>query len=185
MRTRCLATLLLVLVAACGEESTTPPAGVQTPDLPADQVLFDLSHVMTKDGVRVAVLDADTAYLFEEGRRFDLVGVRLRFFAEDGSEAGVLTSRTGEYDLEEEQFIARGDAVLVTQGAEGERRLETEELYYHVPGDRLWSETPFVMTEGTRVTRGASFHTDGRFGTWEVVGAETEGGLPSDTEIVF
>ena len=184
MRRRTL-TILLLTLAACGQDATTPPAGAEMAEMSADQVMFGLDHKMTREGLQVALLNADTAYLHEEGRRFDLVGVRLDFFNANGSPSGHLTSRTGEYRQQEQEFVARGDVVLITQTPEGERRLETDELFYNVRGDRLWSVEPFVMTEQGRVTRGASFESDGRFNTWSVTGAQTEGGLPEDQGISF
>ena len=164
-------------LVGCGSQATTPSAATDVTQMPADQVIYTLNHVMTKDGIRTAVLNGDTAYLFEDGRRFDLMGVRLQFYTENGSESGVLTSTTGEYNLANGLFIARGDVVLITQTPEGSRRLETEELHYDVTGDRLWSEMDFVLVENGRTTRGSSFRSDANFRTWEVTGARTEGGI--------
>lgn len=173
-------TLLLLLAAAlagCGDEATTPQAVADAAELPADQVIYQTRHVMTKDGVRAAVLEGDTAYLREADGWLDLVGVRLQFFGENGAESGLLTSDTGEYNLREGSFVARGNAVLVTYGQNGQQRvLQTEELHYDVPGDQLWSEVPFVLEEGGRTTRGTKFRSDSQFQTWSVSGATTEGG---------
>ena len=169
-----------LLAAGCGHDSTTPSATVDASEMPADQVLFGLHHVMTKDGVRTAVLDSDTAYMKDEGRTFDLRVVRLRFFNESGQESGTLTSRTGEYNADTGVFVARGNAVLVTQGQQGPRRLESEELHYDTRRDQLWSDLPFTLTEGGRVSRGTSFRTDSRFENWTVTQPKTTGGLPQD-----
>lgn len=173
---------LLLLAAGCGDESTTPAAVADASQLPADQVIYGLRHNMTKDGIRTGVLHSDTAFLFETGRKLDLRTVNLNFYGETGRETGNLTSKTGEYEVGTGNFIARGDVVLVTQGPNGSRRLETEELHYDVRGDRLWSEKPFVLKENGRTTRGNSFRTDARFRNWEVSGARTEGGLPAGSK---
>ncbi len=169
---------LAALLAACGSESTTPAPVADAAELPADNIIQGLRHVMTKEGVRTGVLDADTAYMFEVGRRLDLRGVELEFFDQTGTRSGTLTSETGEYDTPTGAFIAHGDVVLVTESPEGQRRLETEELHYDVQGDRLWSDVPFVLTQNGRVTRGTSFTSDARFQSWTVKGAQTEGGIP-------
>lgn len=176
--------LFLLLVAAlavggCGSESTTPSAVTDASDLPADQIVYALRHNMTKDGIRTGVLTSDTAYMYETGQNLDLRGVSLEFYGDTGAPTGTLTSRTGEYELRTGSFVARGEVVLVTQGPNGSRRLETEELHYDVRGDRLWSDQPFVLVEGGRTTRGNSFRSDASFRNWEVAGARTEGGLPS------
>jgi LPS export ABC transporter protein LptC len=171
--------MLAALLAACGNESTTPAPVTDASELPADNIIQGLRHVMTKDGVRTGVLNSDTAYLYETGRRLDLRDVRLEFFNEVGAQTGTLTSETGEYDVGTGSFVARGNVVLITQGQDGERRLETEELHYDVPGDRLWSDQPFVLNQNGRVTRGTSFRSDARFQSWSVTEARTEGGLPN------
>lgn len=178
MRRVLFAVFFAGLLAACGTDSTTPAPVAEAPDLPADNIIHGLSHVMTKAGVRTGVLESDTAYLYEVGRRLDLRVVRLQFFNEVGVQTGTLTSKTGEYDITTGAFIARGDVVLVTESPDGQRRLETEELHYDVQGDRLWSEKPFVLNQNGRVTRGSSFRSDSRFQSWSVTNAQTEGGIP-------
>lgn len=167
----------LLPLAACGEDSTTPAAGVETFDLPADQIGYHVDMRLTNRGVLGAVLNSDTVFSFSHSRRHDLRGVSVIFFDENGGEAGRLTSRTGDYDTASGIFIARSDVVLISSGPEGERRLETEELHYHIRDDRLWTEEPFVLYEGDRTTRGTRFSTDAKFTAWEVTGIETQGNL--------
>lgn len=176
---RSIITLILAaLLTACGSESTTPAAVADASGLPADNIIQGLRHVMTKEGVRTGILEADTAYMYEVGRKLDLRGVELEFFNESGMRSGTLTSETGEYDIASGAFVARGDVVLITDSPEGRRHLETEELHYDVQGDRLWSDVDFTLTQNGRVTHGTSFTSDARFQSWTVRGARTEGGLP-------
>jgi LPS export ABC transporter protein LptC len=171
----CVITLLMV---ACGSQSTTPAAVAGATDLAADNVFYGVTHRMTSNGIRTGELRGDTAYLFEADRRMDLHGVNLTFYDETGRQTGTLTSQTGEYGMDTGSFIARGNVVLVTQEPDGTRRVETEELYYDVGGDQLWSDVDFVMTRGAQITRGSSFRSDARFETWSVTNARTEGGVP-------
>lgn len=169
---------LAVSLAGCGTQATTPSQVTDASGLPADNVIFGVEHNMTREGVRTGVLQSDSAYLYEANRRMDLRGVELRFYGDNGVESGTLTSQTGEYDMGTGSFVARGDVVLITSGPEGQRRLETQELHFDVERDRLWSDVPFVMREGSRTTRGNSFRSDSKFRNWSVTGAETSGGLP-------
>lgn len=168
-------------LAACGKDSTTPSAVSRNAKLPADDVIYGLHHVMTKAGVRIGVMESDTAYLREAGQKFDLVGVRLTFYNESGAQTGSLTSRTGEYVPGTGAFIARGNAVLVTQGPNGQRKITTEELHYDRNVDQMWSDKPFVFVDGPSVTRGNSFRSDTRFEKFSVTGAATQGGIPKAT----
>jgi LPS export ABC transporter protein LptC len=172
--------LLATLLAGCQESSTTPSAVTNTASLPADQVLYGLHHVMTKDGVRSSVLDGDTALLLEDSQALNIVGVHLTFYDLNGAESGKLTAKRGTYDVTGGLFVARDDVVLITRGANGPRRIETSELNYQIKTDQLWTEKAFTMTENGRTTKGSSFHTDGHGTNATAKDVKTTGGLPSD-----
>jgi len=177
--------VLLLLPAACGRDSTAPSAGDDAFNLPADQVAYEVQHVLTSSGVKTALLNSDTAFLYEQARRLDVVGVELVFFNELGAEVGTLTSRAGVYQPSAGVFTARDSVVLVTEGPNGPRRLETENLHYDIKGDLLRSDTPFVFHEGGRTSQGDSFRSDSKFRTWEITGARTEGTVAGDAGLSF
>jgi len=168
---------LTLLLVGCGQESTSPFAAAEAFDLPADQVAYEVRHVLTSAGVKTALLNGDTAYVYEDARRLDVVGVELLFYNEQGAQIGTLTARFGEYLPSVGSFTARDSVVLVSDGPNGERRLETSSLYYDIRGDVLRSDTTFVFHEGGRTSRGSSFRSDSKFLTWEVVRAQTEGAV--------
>lgn len=172
----------LAAASGCGSQSTTPAVITDESGVPADNVILGVEHNMSKDGIRTGVLNSDTAYLFESTRKMDLRGVSLQFYADNGASSGNLTSLTGEYDIANGSFVARGDVLLVIGGPNGDRRVETEELHYDVTTDRLWSEVPFVMRDASGTTRGSSFRSDAEFRNWSVTDARTEGGLPQTGE---
>jgi LPS export ABC transporter protein LptC len=165
---RYLLLLSALALAACGNSATTPSAGDVVQDLPTDQVIYSLRHVMTTDGIRRALLDGDTAYMGQTGAQIEIVGVNLTFFDEMGRESGTLTSLTGDFDWRARSMVARGNAVLTTRGPEGERVLETEELHFDVGADRLWSTVPVVLRNGDQVLKGTSFESDGQFQNFTV-----------------
>jgi LPS export ABC transporter protein LptC len=173
--------LALVVAGACRDGATTPSAAAAEQELAADQIMYDVRHNMTNAGIRRAVLHGDTAFLRDGGAKIDIVGVRMHFFDENGRESGDLTSRTGTYQLRAGNMVAEGGAVLRTFGAQGEQRsIETEQLHFDVNGDRLWSDVPVVMREGTQIVRGTSFTSDGRFQNVRVTRAQTQG-TPSES----
>jgi LPS export ABC transporter protein LptC len=172
--------LLLVAVAAgCRDDATVTPLA-QDQDLPADQIIYDIQHTMTSEGVRNAVLNGDSAYLYQTGRTMDIIGVELTFFSETGRETGFLTAERGNYNSATGTMVARGTVVLVTRDTDGERRLETEELHYDLNGDRMWSDVPVVMREAGTTLHGTSFRADARFQNRTVTGARTSGGLEGE-----
>lgn len=176
---------LAVLLAACGQETTTPAGQAETFDLPADQVGYQIRHNFTNDGIRRAVLTADTAYTFENSRTIELIQVQVVFYTEDGRVAGTVRSDEGDYDLENGVFIARENVVLTAEGDEGERRLMTEQLHYDIQGDQLWSDTEFTIEENGRTSRGRTFRSDSQLETWTVRGAQTSGEVGDEGTLSF
>jgi LPS export ABC transporter protein LptC len=168
--------LSALLLGGCGDDATTPSATADSETLPTNDVIYGVHQVMTKNGVRTGVVDSDTAYM-RNSQTFDLRVVHITFFNDNGTESGTLTAKTGEYSGGSGSFVARGDAVLITKGPDP-RRIESEELHYDVKSDLLWTEKPFVMYQGSQVTRGKSFRSDSKFQAFTVTGASTTGGLP-------
>lgn len=168
---------LVLALAACGTEATAPPATERSGNLQADQIMYDFQHNMTAAGVRKALLAGDSAYVREGNAQIDVMGVRLTFFAENGSKSGDLTSRTAEYDLRSGSMIARGNAVLNTLGGVG-RKVESEELHFDLKGDRIWSDKPTVMRQGASVVQGTSFRSDTKFQNVSVSSATSSGPPP-------
>lgn len=166
---------LLVLLAGCGSDGGTPSAPAEAFVLPADNIFLGIREVMLTNGVVAAVLTADTALVWDGERRVDLRGVKVDFHDERGAQAGTLTSSTGEFDGV--TFIGRGAVVLITEGPEGPRRLETEQLTFELRDDAIWTDHPFTLTEAGRTSRGSSFRTDSRFRSWEVRGLESTGSV--------
>lgn len=180
-----LSVLAVVLLAACGQQSTSPAAEEQFFNVRADQILRGVRHNLTQDGIRRAVLNSDSAFANEDSRQLDLVGVRVVFYDNAGESAGTLTSREGQYDQSTSTFVARSDVVLLTDGPKGERRLTTQELYYDVRTDQLWSDVAFSLEEDGRVTTGTNFRSDANFETWSVNGAQTSGTVSEDSGLTF
>ncbi|CAN5883642.1 hypothetical protein BH23GEM7_BH23GEM7_16770 [soil metagenome] len=185
MRAFLLLIILLLAATGCQDGTTAPPVAADQ-DLPADQIAYGVQHIMTTQGVRKAVLDGDTAYLYQSGRTMDIVGVELSFYNEAGSQTGHLTAETGNYDSASGQMVARGNVVLTTLDTDAQRRLETEELHYDLNGDRMWSDVAVVLHDGPTTVYGTSFRADARFQNRVIEGARTTGGVrPESRGISF
>lgn len=154
--------LLLVACAACGQDTA---ATGETPSIfaeGADQVMIGVEHFLTRDGVRSARVEADTAFTFEDASQVDLRVLRIEFFDESGLEDGVLTSLSGLYNLESGDLTVRGQVVMEGFLEDGERsRLETDSLIYVSDEDELKTDANWVLThaDGT-VERGVGLVTD-------------------------
>ena len=148
---RIAAAVALVALAACKE----PPAGVPVADVSSNQVTVGMNLKITEEGRIKADLFADTAVTPMGETRSQLTRVRLTFFNQ-GKAPSKLTSKTGEYDQESGEMIARGNVVLITPGDKGMRTIKSEELFWDQRGDRVWSEklTTIVENGQTLVSKG-------------------------------
>jgi len=147
-------------VVACGGSDSSPVTGETFGAMPADKVLLDVEHFVTADGVRRAIVRADTTYVFDDSARIKLRRVRVKIFNAQGQETADLTAREGEVEIYSQAMVARGNVVLVTR--EGDKRIETEELHYDPRQDRIWSDVATTLTEGGTVIHGTGFTSDSR-----------------------
>jgi LPS export ABC transporter protein LptC len=156
-------TAALALTACTGVQGPSAEGYVA---LPADQVTIGLVQVIETNGVRSAVLRADTAYMFNDSAKAHLRGVYLVLYDEEGTESTTLRSLTGELDTNTEAMVARGSVVLIAEA--GARRIETEEFHFDPARDRIWSPVSFVMNRNGSITRGRSFESDAKFVNFRV-----------------
>ena|SRR5690606_16282846 len=146
--------LAALLYAACSAGDQGPVAGEEYARLKADNVVIGLEQFVTKDGIRQALLRADTGYVYEESSRVELAKVHLVLFRATGEQAAELTSETGELNQRSQAMVARGRVVLVTVDG---RRIETDELHYDPNLSRIWSDVRTVHTRNGAQLVGESF----------------------------
>src|SRR5512147_1945498 len=117
----CLTILLgvLALTSFACSSGVKPTATVTAADT-ADQVLVDMDHYVTGDGIVRARVRADTAYFYQNSQSAELRNVHVTFYGTDGAETSTMTAREGTYhwgtgegtgDME-----GRGNVVVVGSG---------------------------------------------------------------------
>jgi LPS export ABC transporter protein LptC len=163
-----LLVLLLALAGGCGSQDsvTTIPADYLA--FEADGIVFGMVHRITQDGRIQGLVHADTAIQWQDSAAVHLRGVDLTVMEEDGSERAHVTSRSGILDTRTNRMTAYGDVVMIIPASA--RRIESQELHYDPQGDQIWSDSAFVFTEGSRVTRGQAFRSDLEFRNFRIVG---------------
>lgn len=144
-------------VAACAEKKALPTARGSALADSADQVMYGLKFSLTSGGVSRALLNADTAYFFDENTRAELENVHTTFFTTTGVRDAVLTSRRGTYNNRLQTMVARRNVVVVSEDG---RRLETSELIYNQGKNEISSDSAFVLTEPNRRIEGIGFRSD-------------------------
>jgi LPS export ABC transporter protein LptC len=148
-----------LLLAACSGVQGPSAEGYES--LPADQVVVGLVQYIETNGVRSAMLRADTAYVFSDSAKAHLRGVNLVMYDENGAERTTLRSERGVIEEHTQAMVARGSVVLIS--LEDDRRIETEEFHYDPGRDRIWTDLPFVQIHRGSRTTGTSFESDTEF----------------------
>lgn len=169
MRTmRIVAFVLVSSVAVAACRGPADPTNDFYESLPADQVLMDVHHNVTVDGVRRSLLRSDTTLVFNDSSAVQLRGVNLEIYGDEGNLRATLTSVSGALNQNTNHMVARGNVVLVVHGQEG-RTVWTEELHYDPSQKRIWSDvrTRTRTQRGEELT-GEGFSSDEEFRNFDI-----------------
>ena len=137
---------------------------VATTDLEAvkaDEIVYGVSLYMSKDGIREAQLLADSMFMWRDSVYSRIDGLTLVVFDEAGRRRATITADAGRLSQTGNELTAWGNAVLRIPGDDIEVR--TEELNFAPEADRIWTEVPVVMREGTCEVEGDRFQADMSF----------------------
>ena len=158
----CSAVLCYVVMggAVVGCDTGIKPTATISAADSADQVLTNMSHYITNDGIQRAHVRADTAYMYSPSQTAELRNVHITFYDTRGAQTSTLTSREGTYHWRTGDMEARGSVVVLrTDGA----TLRTEVLHYSQAKSQVSSDRPFVFDEPTRHIEGEGFTSDPDF----------------------
>jgi LPS export ABC transporter protein LptC len=147
-----------VLLGACNRDAPTPPLAAK-PILgdSADQVMFGMRTLLTRNGIQRAELLADTAFTLDGGNRLDLKRVNTTFYTASGAKDATMTGERGSYDVRQQQLEGRGNVVIVTTSG---CRLESPHLVYNQARNEVSSDTNFTFTQPGRKVSGIGFVSD-------------------------
>lgn len=158
MRVICSILLAALFALGCTGDEAGPVAGERYVEMKADQVLFDVEHYLTTEGVRRALLRADTMYLYRDSAEVGVRQVHLDLFNRRGRKTAVVTAERGRLDTRTESMVARGNVVVVT--TEGDRRIETEVLHFSPRRNLIWSDTATTFYKPGSIIHGTGFTSD-------------------------
>lgn len=166
----------VALLAACGPEDARPVVSPELEAMQADHVLFNLEHILQVDGVRVAIVKADTAYHFRDSTVVYLRGhfVLRSFDDQTGARRALLTADRARLDEANSSVTASGGAVLVVE--EIDREIRSEEIHYAPERNRVWSDSTTCSREGGKVVEGSGFSADLDFTLVEVTNPRSRPG---------
>jgi LPS export ABC transporter protein LptC len=143
---------------ACGRRGSAPPvkATASLADS-AEQVMLNVRTSLTDHGVLRGELFADSAYVFDEGTRFELRKVHTTFNTATGVKNGTMSADRGRYNLRQQLLEGFGNVVVTT--TEG-KRLTSPQLRYSQAANEVASDTSFTMVEPGRTVSGIGFRAD-------------------------
>ena len=155
---RALATAALAATVACTQDAPPPPLAAK-PILgdSADQVMFGMRTFLTRNGIKSAELEADTAFTLDGGNRLDLKRINTTFFKASGAKSATMTGDRGTYDVRQQEIDGRGNVVIVTVSG---CRMESPHLVYNRARNEISSDTTFTFTQPGRKISGIGFVSD-------------------------
>ncbi len=158
-RRRMMEAVGLVSFAMACSDSEMPPATAVAADS-ADQVLFNMVHYITIDGLRRVVLEADTAFFYQRAQSAEMLGLKVDFFTPEGAHSSTITSKEGTYNWRDQSMEARVDVVAVTPD---DRRLTTDTLRYHRDRNEISGPSAFLFCGPDQQLEGDAFTSDPEF----------------------
>ena len=152
--------VLLLALAACfdaSEEGAT--SELETID--ADKILYGVSLNMSREGIREALLTADSMFIWRDSTHSRVVGLTLLVFDPGGRRRARITASEGRLNQLGNELTASGNAVLTIP--EQDREIRTDELHFAPEADRVWTDVDVVMREGECEIEGDRLQADMAF----------------------
>lgn len=118
--------------------------------------------MLVSDSAKLQIkLTAPLEQQFESGDQVYPKGMKVTFFAKDGSVVNTLSGRYGRYDKAKNLYLVRGDVRVSNE--EKQQKMNTEELYYDKVKALIYTdkfvrvETPTEILTGTGLTANQDF----------------------------
>jgi LPS export ABC transporter protein LptC len=162
-----LVALPLLTVQACVERGVTPQRAASADT--ADQVMAGMARSITRDGVRLTDVQAESAWVYNPTDITEMKRVGLTFYDASGNVRSTVTADSGVHFVRTGVLEARGN-VIATTPPPGSKILKTEHLIFDKASNLIRSDTSYTFTSPTGNGSGQSFETDPdfqRFRSWQ------------------
>ena len=163
--------MALLAVACINTTEEPPPSGLETVD--ADEIVYGVSANMSREGIREAILSADSMFSWRDSAHARVMGLSLVVFDERGGRRATITADEGRLNRIGNELTASGNAVLSIP--EQGREIHTEELHFSLEVERVWTDVPVVMHEGGCVFEGDRLQSDMDFDDVRIWGTRERG----------
>jgi len=143
---------------ACGPDAGQQSALGELAPASADEVTYDVTHVVSVGGIREAVLRADSMLAWRDSSHVALMGVELSIFDEQGRSRATITADHGRMHPRTDELAAMGAARL--QVPSNDLEILGPELRFAPESDRVWSDSAVVMRRQRCEVHGDGFEAD-------------------------
>lgn len=147
-------------LAACKGSKAPPVAAAPTVADSADQVLYQASFMSSTAGIQRAHLVADTAYVLNDERRYDLRKAHVTFTTETGAPQGTMESDRATYNLDTRMLDATGNVVVKLVDG---KTLASPHVVYNGNAHLISSDTSFTITGPQGTQYGIGFNSNESF----------------------
>lgn len=142
---------------ACRRTKAPPVTHVPTLADSAQQVMYDVSTLLTTRGVQRGQLFADTAFVFNDQTHFVFRNARVNFNTATGVPNGTMRADRGIYDTRSQILEGFGHVVITTNDG---KRLTAPQLRYNQLANEVSSDSAFVLLDKDRTQKGVGFNSD-------------------------
>lgn len=161
---------VIITLFACGESKLVPGKAeeVFNTEILPDQSSIDIEVHFVDSSFTKAILNADTAKVFQQRKETFLIGsVKVRFFDENHrGEASVLTSDSARIDDNTNNMLARGNVYVISDVKQ--TTLRTSILNWDNNSRKLYS-TEYVKIISPRETiEGYGFESDQTLSNYKI-----------------
>ena len=162
MRYLLTALILIILVTGCTTQSDTDE--VLTDKVYPDQESWDSQIILTKEGVKRAVINSK--HLRKFGNRSEILmdeGVDVDFFDIYESHLSHLKSQNAKVNERTNDLFAKGNVVVVSDSGV---TLYTEELYWDHKKEKIVTDLAMMLVTDQDTLYGIGFESDSDLENW-------------------
>ena len=161
---RLLVAILVVAVSACRDAQQPPVAATASIADSADQVLFGMQFLTSTQGIKRGDVKADTAYILEDGTRFDLRKAHVVFTTETGAPQGTMDADKGMFSTRSQILEGWGNVVLKLVDG---RTLTSPHVIYNQVTHVISSDTTYTITGPQGTQTGIGFQSNQSFSSFK------------------
>ncbi len=139
----------------------------------ADHITYEVRRNISREGIREALLRADSMFMWNDSTHAKIAGLTLLIFDERGMRRAEITADSGRLSQPTDELWASGNAILVIP--EQDREIRSKELIFAPSADRIWTDSAVVVKEGGCTVEGDRFQADMSFENVTIWGTRETG----------